>query len=83
MQQSEDGNSLLPYHDTDVSHVLEDGPEGPEERPCEGFVLTVKYTSLLMIPASVAVIVFSRNLIYLTYGSDYTFASYCCLCSIS
>lgn len=39
-----------------------------------GFLLAVKYTSLLMIPASVAVMVFSRNLIYLTYGSDYTFA---------
>jgi O-antigen/teichoic acid export membrane protein len=39
-----------------------------------GFVLAVKYTSLLMIPASVAVMVFSRNLIYLTYGSGYAFA---------
>jgi putative peptidoglycan lipid II flippase len=39
-----------------------------------GFVLAVKYTSLLMIPASVAVMVFSRELIYLTYGSGYTFA---------
>lgn len=39
-----------------------------------GFLLAVKYTSLLMIPASVAVMVFSRNLIYLTYGSGYTFA---------
>lgn len=40
-----------------------------------GFVLAVKYTSLLMIPASVAVMVFSRDLIYLTYGSGYTFAA--------
>ena len=39
-----------------------------------GFVLAVKYTSLLMIPASVAVMVFSRDLIYLTYGSSYVFA---------
>jgi O-antigen/teichoic acid export membrane protein len=39
-----------------------------------GFVLAVKYTSLLMIPASVAVMVFSRNLIYLTFGSGYTLA---------
>jgi O-antigen/teichoic acid export membrane protein len=39
-----------------------------------GFVLAVKYTSLLMIPASVAVMVFSRNLIYLTFGSSYTLA---------
>jgi O-antigen/teichoic acid export membrane protein len=39
-----------------------------------GFVLAVKYTSLLMIPASVAVMVFSRNLIHLTFGSGYTLA---------
>jgi len=39
-----------------------------------GFVLAVKYTSLLMIPASVAVMVFSRNLIYLTFGSGYALA---------
>jgi O-antigen/teichoic acid export membrane protein len=39
-----------------------------------GFLLAVKYTSLLMIPASVVVMVFSRDLIYLTYGSSYTFA---------
>jgi O-antigen/teichoic acid export membrane protein len=39
-----------------------------------GFVLAVKYTSLLMIPASVAVMVFSRDLIHLTYGSGYRFA---------
>jgi O-antigen/teichoic acid export membrane protein len=39
-----------------------------------GFLLAVKYTSLLMIPASVAVMVFSRNFIYLTYGSSYTLA---------
>jgi O-antigen/teichoic acid export membrane protein len=40
-----------------------------------GFVLAVKYTSLLMIPASLAVMIFSRDLIYLTYGSGYTLAS--------
>jgi O-antigen/teichoic acid export membrane protein len=39
-----------------------------------GFVLAVKYTSLLMIPASVAVMVFSRNLIYLTFGIGYALA---------
>lgn len=39
-----------------------------------GFVLAVKYTSLLMIPASVMVMIFSRDLIYLTFGSSYTFA---------
>jgi hypothetical protein len=36
--------------------------------------LAVKYTSLLIIPASVAVMVFSRDLIFLTYGSGYTSA---------
>ena len=39
-----------------------------------GFLLAVKYTSLLMIPASVVVMIFSRELIYLTYGSSYTTA---------
>jgi O-antigen/teichoic acid export membrane protein len=39
-----------------------------------GFVLAVEYTSLLMIPASVAVMVFSRDLIYLTFGSGYALA---------
>jgi O-antigen/teichoic acid export membrane protein len=39
-----------------------------------GFVLAVKYTSLLMIPASVAVMVFSRDLIYLTFGRGYASA---------
>jgi O-antigen/teichoic acid export membrane protein len=39
-----------------------------------GFILAVKYTSLLMIPASVAVMVFSRDLIYLTFGRGYTSA---------
>jgi O-antigen/teichoic acid export membrane protein len=39
-----------------------------------GFVLAVKYTSLLMIPASVAVMIFSRDLIHLTFGSGYRFA---------
>jgi O-antigen/teichoic acid export membrane protein len=39
-----------------------------------GFALAVRYTSLFMIPASVAVMVFSRNLIYLTFGSGYTLA---------
>jgi O-antigen/teichoic acid export membrane protein len=41
----------------------------------KGFLLAVKYTSLLMMPASVAVMVFSRDLIYLTFGSSYAFAS--------
>jgi O-antigen/teichoic acid export membrane protein len=49
-------------------------PESQRSDLARGFVLAVKYTSLLMIPASVAVMVFSRDLIYLTYGSLYTFA---------
>jgi O-antigen/teichoic acid export membrane protein len=39
-----------------------------------GFVLAVKYTSLLIIPTSVAVMIFSPDLIKLTYGSRYTLA---------
>jgi len=38
------------------------------------FVLAVKYSSLLMIPASIMVMIFSRDLIYLTFGSSYAFA---------
>jgi len=49
-------------------------PKNQSSDLARGFVLAVKYTSLLMIPASVAVMVFSRDLIYLTYGSGYTFA---------
>jgi O-antigen/teichoic acid export membrane protein len=49
-------------------------PKSQKTELARGFVLAVKYTSLLMIPASVAVMIFSRDLIYLTYGSGYTFA---------
>ena len=49
-------------------------PKDQRSDLARGFVLAVKYTSLLMIPASVAVMVFSRNLIYLTFGSGYTLA---------
>jgi O-antigen/teichoic acid export membrane protein len=49
-------------------------PKNQRSDLARGFVLAVKYTSLLMIPTSVAVMVFSRNLIYLTYGSGYGFA---------
>ena len=49
-------------------------PKSQRSDLARGFVLAVKYTSLLMIPVSVAVMVFSRDLIYLTYGSGYTFA---------
>jgi len=49
-------------------------PKSQRSDLARGFVLAVKYTSLLIIPASVAVMIFSRELIYLTYGSGYTFA---------
>ena len=49
-------------------------PKNQRSDLSRGFVLAVKYTSLLMIPASVAVMVFSRDLILLIYGSSYTFA---------
>ena len=49
-------------------------PKNQRSDLARGFVLAVKYTSLLIIPASVAVMVFSRDLIFLTYGSGYTSA---------
>jgi len=49
-------------------------PKDQRSDLARGFVLAFKYTSLLMIPASVAVMVFSRNLIHLTFGSGYTLA---------
>jgi O-antigen/teichoic acid export membrane protein len=49
-------------------------PKSQRSDLSRGFVLAVRYTSLLMIPASVAVMVFSRNLIYLTFGSGYALA---------
>jgi O-antigen/teichoic acid export membrane protein len=49
-------------------------PESQRSDLARGFVLAVKYTSLLLIPASVAVMVFSRELVYLTYGRSYTLA---------
>jgi O-antigen/teichoic acid export membrane protein len=49
-------------------------PKSQRSDLARGFVLAVKYTSLLMIPASVAVMVFSRDLVYLTFGSGYRLA---------
>jgi stage V sporulation protein B len=49
-------------------------PKNQTSNLARGFVLAVKYTSLFMIPASVGVMIFSRDLIYLTYGVGYTFA---------
>jgi O-antigen/teichoic acid export membrane protein len=39
-----------------------------------GFTLAVKYSSIIVVPASVAVMIFSRDLIYLTYGKGYALA---------
>jgi len=49
-------------------------PKSQRSDLARAFRLALKYTSLLMIPASVAVMIFSRDLIYLTYGSGYRFA---------
>jgi len=49
-------------------------PKSQRRDLARGFVLAVKYASLLMIPASLAVMVFSRDLIYLTYGRGYALA---------
>jgi len=49
-------------------------PKNQKSDLARGFVLAVKYTSLLMIPTSVAVIIFSRDLVYLTFGRGYTLA---------
>jgi O-antigen/teichoic acid export membrane protein len=47
-------------------------PKSQRSDLSRGFVLAVKYTSLLLIPASVAFMVLSRNLVYVTFGSRYT-----------
>jgi stage V sporulation protein B len=39
-----------------------------------GFLLAVKYASLMLIPASIAVMVFAPDLVLLTYGRGYTLA---------
>jgi O-antigen/teichoic acid export membrane protein len=39
-----------------------------------GFLLAVKYASLMLIPASIGVMVFSPDLVLLTYGRSYTLA---------
>jgi O-antigen/teichoic acid export membrane protein len=49
-------------------------PEKQKGDLARGFVLAVKYTSLLMIPASLVVMAFSRDLIYVTFGRSYTSA---------
>lgn len=49
-------------------------PEGQSAKLARAFQLAVKFSSLVMLPASVAVMLFSRNLISLTFGSSYAFA---------
>jgi O-antigen/teichoic acid export membrane protein len=49
-------------------------PRNQKADLARGFVLAVRYTSLLVIPASLAVMAFSRDLIYLTFGPGYTSA---------
>lgn len=49
-------------------------PKNRSGELARAFHLAVKYSSLIMIPASVAVMVFSRELIYLVYGSAYSLA---------
>jgi stage V sporulation protein B len=39
-----------------------------------GFLLAVKYASLMLIPASIAIMVFAPDLVLLTYGRGYTLA---------
>jgi O-antigen/teichoic acid export membrane protein len=39
-----------------------------------GFTLAVKYSSIIVVPASIAVMIFSRDLILLTYGKGYALA---------
>jgi O-antigen/teichoic acid export membrane protein len=50
-------------------------PKNQRDDLVRAFVLAVKYSSLLMIPASIVVMIFSRDLIYLTFGSSYAFAA--------
>jgi stage V sporulation protein B len=41
----------------------------------KGFLLAVKYAALMLIPASIGVMVFSPDLVLLTYGRGYALAS--------
>lgn len=49
-------------------------PRSQRNELTKGFELSVKYASLLIIPASVATMVFSRDLVYATYGTSYILA---------
>jgi O-antigen/teichoic acid export membrane protein len=49
-------------------------PESQRRDLARGFVLAVKYASLLLIPASIGVMVFSQDLVLLTYGRGYVLA---------
>jgi O-antigen/teichoic acid export membrane protein len=49
-------------------------PEKEKSDLARGFVLAVKYASLILIPASILVMVFSQDLVSLTYGKGYILA---------
>ncbi len=49
-------------------------PQSQRSDLSRAFLLAVKYSALILTPASIAVIVFSRDLIFLTYGRGYVLA---------
>jgi O-antigen/teichoic acid export membrane protein len=49
-------------------------PENQRSDLARGFTLAVEYSSIIIVPASLAVMIFSPDLIYLTYGRGYTLA---------
>jgi len=49
-------------------------PERDRNEISRAFELSVKYTSLLILPATIAVIALSRDLVYVIYGRGYTLA---------
>jgi O-antigen/teichoic acid export membrane protein len=49
-------------------------PESQGRDLARGYVLAVKYASLMLIPASMGVMIFSRDLVLLTYGRGYALA---------
>jgi putative peptidoglycan lipid II flippase len=49
-------------------------PQSQSRDLTRGYLLAVKYASLLLIPASLGVLVFSRDLVLLTFGRGYVLA---------
>jgi O-antigen/teichoic acid export membrane protein len=49
-------------------------PKNQRSDLARGFTLAVEYSSIIVVPASIAIMIFSRNLVYLTYGRAYTLA---------